>query len=107
MPSYRGVVHCPVCLDCCDADDPAWVALECGHILHQLCCLQWLERSPVCPSCRKTTRKQVKAYVENELDLGGGGGGADSDDLKRRWEEAQKENLRKVCIVPTATFKEC
>ena len=44
---------CPICCD--DGEDDALHTLECGHVFHTNCILQWFRQgAPTCPLCRAT-----------------------------------------------------
>eukprot|EP01059_Diplonema_ambulator_P012476 TRINITY_DN2280_c0_g1_i1.p1 TRINITY_DN2280_c0_g1~~TRINITY_DN2280_c0_g1_i1.p1 ORF type:complete len:157 (+),score=21.70 TRINITY_DN2280_c0_g1_i1:61-531(+) len=45
---------CTVCLeDAACSTNGVWTQLSCGHQMHQTCLVQWAERTPSCPLCRK------------------------------------------------------
>jgi hypothetical protein len=49
-----GRVTCPICLAGNGDDQAGWSALECGHILHTHCMMNWFEhKTPkTCPTCK-------------------------------------------------------
>ncbi|KAL1662990.1 hypothetical protein GGG16DRAFT_55582, partial [Schizophyllum commune] len=49
-------VHCPICLDDYNADDPVTKLSGCRHWLHKQCLHQWLQTAQTCPVCRQPVR---------------------------------------------------
>eukprot|EP01064_Diplonema_japonicum_P016249 TRINITY_DN2424_c2_g1_i1.p1 TRINITY_DN2424_c2_g1~~TRINITY_DN2424_c2_g1_i1.p1 ORF type:complete len:182 (+),score=59.42 TRINITY_DN2424_c2_g1_i1:80-547(+) len=44
---------CTVCLEDASTSSHTWTQLACGHQIHQNCLVQWAQRTPSCPLCRK------------------------------------------------------
>lgn len=48
LQSSSEPIECCVCLSRAETH----VALRCGHKFHQSCVVEWIEKTPTCPSCR-------------------------------------------------------
>lgn len=58
-------LKCGVCFDILAT--PA--VLECGHVFCYLCALRWLERNPICPTCRQNQTEVTKLRRIFTLDM--------------------------------------
>lgn len=56
---------CVICGDLFTTSDDI-SATPCGHTFHNVCLLQWLERSKTCPQCRQNTKEKnvVRLYFD-------------------------------------------
>lgn len=62
-------LNCVICADLLSASQEVYVTL-CGHIFHDGCLFQWLERSRSCPQCRaKCGRRDVHRVYFNIANL--------------------------------------
>lgn len=58
QPQQRWVLNwpseepCSICLECAREDRVVYVQLHCRHVFHQLCLVEWIDRSNSCPLCR-------------------------------------------------------
>lgn len=49
---------CPICLDDYKKNDIIW-QIECGHIYHKFCIIEWTDNNLNCPLCRETLSNQL------------------------------------------------
>ncbi|KAG5676804.1 hypothetical protein PVAND_006612 [Polypedilum vanderplanki] len=59
-------ISCVICSDLFVSTDSIYTT-PCGHIFHQVCLIQWLERKKDCPQCRHkcTERNIFRIYFNN------------------------------------------
>ena len=55
-------VTCSICCEEIDFSKDITSVLNCGHLFHQACLLQWLDTSQTCPECRRKVGK--KGFVK-------------------------------------------
>lgn len=49
-------IHCPICLDDYNPEDPVTKLSGCSHWLHKDCLQQWLRTASTCPVCRQSLK---------------------------------------------------
>uniref|UniRef100_A0A7S0ACQ4 RING-type domain-containing protein n=1 Tax=Minutocellus polymorphus TaxID=265543 RepID=A0A7S0ACQ4_9STRA len=47
-------VACSICLEEYQAEDEVVIGINCIHMFHKVCAIDWLEKQEVCPCCRET-----------------------------------------------------
>ena len=50
---FSGTSSCPICLEVLMSSSQQLLELSCLHIFHKECILDWVEKNPNCPVCRK------------------------------------------------------
>ena len=59
-------VSCSICLGTYQEGQELFI-LDCGHVYHEGCILEWLEKDRVCPICRKNMSKSDLDFVVQTL----------------------------------------
>lgn len=63
-------VVCTICSEGLEKEEV--VGTQCGHLYHQRCLQQWIERDATCPQCRQKepeVRRMYPAMSEDDCDL--------------------------------------
>lgn len=59
---------CPICLDTYLINNNT-IKLECGHVFHKKCLIEWAKINPTCALCRKYLISKFKIYKTKHLFL--------------------------------------
>lgn len=57
-------ISCSICYDCISSES-ILLHLDCGHIYHDNCLLEWMKTSKTCPDCRKRITKMPSRVWPN------------------------------------------
>lgn len=62
------MIVCSVCMDSLD-NEPSFVMIPCGHIVHHVCALSWFngKKEKQCPFCRQTVRFTRRVYFQSNI----------------------------------------
>ena len=96
------LITCSICCEDIDFSKDTTSVLNCGHLFHQACLLQWLDASQTCLDCRRKVGKKgfvkkIFPKVSSNNEPSYENVSSETKDLFKVYED-QTKNLRKMFL---------